>query len=182
MGSLIFTLFIAGLLFGGFGAMIANNKGVDGTIGFLLGAFLGPIGCLIVALLSPATAQEAHSLEPVAKTPISTNDPPKNQRLDNAQYRVWLVSSYAIERNEVLGEVICGERSFKTIDEALRFAHDLEIAKNLEAERALEEASPQLDAELTALGITFDGEVYHYKTYRYQLLKDAVAYASLGRG
>ncbi len=181
MASLIFTLLIAGLVFGALAAMIARNKGADGTTGFLLGAFLGPIGCLIAALLSPVTAQEQHALEHGAKMPILMNNPPENQRLDNAQYRLWLVNTYFIKRNEVLGEVICGERAFKTIDEALVFANDLEIAKKLEIERIRQASSPEVDAELAALGITSDGEVYYYKTYKYHLLKDAVAYARLGK-
>jgi hypothetical protein len=181
MDGLLFTLFIAGLLFGAFGAMIANNKGADATTGFLLGAFLGPIGCLIAALLSPALAQELNVLRRAEKTLTSCDNTLENQSLDNAQYRLWLVKTYAIERNEVLGEVICGKRSFKTIEEALFFAHELENAKNLGAAQAREALAAQLDAEATALGITFDGEVYHYKTYRYQALKDAVAYARLGK-
>jgi len=31
------------------------------------------------------------------------------------------------------------------------------------------------------ISITFDGECYNYKSYRYQTLKDAVAYAKLGK-
>lgn len=41
---------------------------------------------------------------------------------------------------------------------------------------------PMSDAELMEkFDITFDGELYHYKTYRYEKLADAVNYARLGR-
>lgn len=49
------------LLFGIIGALIANNKGRSSCGGFALGVLLGPIGVLIVALLSRQ--------EPQASTP-----------------------------------------------------------------------------------------------------------------
>ncbi len=181
MGDLIFTLLVAGGMFGAFGALIANNKGVDGTTGFLLGAFLGPIGCLIVAFLTPQQPQA--SLEKSTSNdglPVQSV-PPKSRNLENAQYRIWLVREYAIERNDVLGEVICGEKSFKTMDDALRFADAIERKKVEEKEAAAAESKAQLAAEVAALGITFDGELYHYKSYKYQSLSDAIAYARLGK-
>ena len=181
MGNLVVTLFVAGLIFGAFGAMIAKNKGADGTTGFLLGAFLGPIGCLIAVFLSPAPAQSTGPTLSNTATPKIQNTPPKDQSLENAQYRLWLVKTYGIERNEVLGEVICGERSFKTIDDALRFAHESECDKKRETEKAQMVAAEELGSEAKALGITFDGEMYYYKNYRYNSLKDAVNYARLGK-
>lgn len=181
MGNLIVTLFVAGLIFGSFGAMIAKNKGADGTTGFLLGAFLGPIGCLIAVFLSPAPAQNTTSMHSTTAIPKVQDTPPKDQNLENAQYRLWLVKTYGIERNDVLGEVICGERSFKTIDDALRFAHESESDKKQEIEKAQMAVIEELGSEAKALGITFDGEMYYYKNYRYNSLKDAVNYARLGK-
>jgi hypothetical protein len=114
MSSLIVTLFVAGLIFGAFGALIAKNKGADSTIGFFLGAFLGPIGCLIAVFLSPSPAQSAAPSQPSSATPRVNKPSPESHDLENAQYRLWLVNTYGIERNDVLGEFICGERSFKT--------------------------------------------------------------------
>lgn len=185
MGGLFFILLISAIVFGAFGSMIANNKGVDGTTGFLLGAFLGPVGCLITVFLSPQQTDDKRSFSPVPLKSAPKSTEPEIQSLENAQYRLWLVSKYAIERNDVLGEVICGEKSFKSVDEALQFADGIEKAKRADAKAKAEEVeaahAEHLSAEAVALGITFDGEVYQYKSYRYQALKDAVAYAKLGK-
>ncbi len=110
------------------------------------------------------------------------NSPPEIRTLHNAQYRVWLVNEYGIERNDVLGEVICGERSFSNVDTALQYAHDAELRK-MPIETAASKQVEQLNvgSEAAELGVTFDGEYYNYKSYRYQTLKDAVAYAKLGK-
>lgn len=110
------------------------------------------------------------------------NSPPEIRTLENAQYRVWLVNEYGIEKNDVLGEVICGERSFSNVDTALQYAHDAELRKMpIETTASKQVGQLNVGSEAAELGITFDGEYYNYKTYRYQALKDAVAYAKLGK-
>jgi len=111
------------------------------------------------------------------------NSPPEIRNLENARYRVWLVNEYGIQKNEVLGEVICGEKSFSNVDTALQYAHDAEL-KKMPIETVASKQLEQLEvgSEAAELGITFDGEYYNYKSYRYQTLKDAVAYARLGKG
>lgn len=127
----------------------------------------------------PSSAPEATSL---ITTPSPANRaPPENRSLKNVQYRLWLLSEYGIERNDILGEFICNDESFKTIDAALKFADEAEKAKKLETENTKTPNSQYLSVEASELGITFDGEVYHYKAYRYQSLKDALAYARLGK-
>lgn len=54
--------------------------------------------------------------------------PPGKMSLDNAQYRLWLVKHYGIERNDILNEVVCGEKSFETADDALRYAHSVQTS------------------------------------------------------
>jgi hypothetical protein len=110
------------------------------------------------------------------------NSPPEIRTLENAKYRVWLVNEYGIEKNDVLGEVICGERSFSNVDTALQYAHDAELRKMpIETAASKQVAQLNVGSEAAELGITFDGEFYNYKSYRYQTLKDAVAYAKLGK-
>lgn len=69
--------------------------------------------------------------------------------LGNAQYKVWLVETYGITKNEVLGEFVCGEKSFKSIDDALQFAHSEETEKRarMEEERSRREAEHLAEIE-----------------------------------
>ncbi len=118
----------------------------------------------------------------LATTPSPANGAlPENRSLENAQYRLWLVNEYKIERNDILGEFICRDKSFKTVDDALEFADEAEKTKKAEVENVNAPATEYLNPEASELGITFDGELYHYKAYRYQSLKDALAYARLGK-
>jgi hypothetical protein len=126
MIELLILIVFMGVFFGTLGALIAKYRGASGAFGFLLGAILGPIGCLIAVFLRP------HAIPNQAATRVPS--PPSNKDLDNAQYRLWLVRKYAIERNEVLGEVICGNLSFSTVDEALKFAHEYEESKQYSEE------------------------------------------------
>jgi hypothetical protein len=58
----IFIYFlIFGAVFGVIGFLIAQNKHVSPGVGFWLGALLGPIGLIIVALLSPTDEKEAEA-------------------------------------------------------------------------------------------------------------------------
>ena len=47
--------------------------------------------------------------------------------LTNDAYKIYLVKKYEIEKNDVLSKFICNNRLFATVDEALEFAHSLEI-------------------------------------------------------
>lgn len=123
MTGLVLGIALAGLIFGALGAYIASYKGIDGGLGFILGALLGPIGCLIVAVLNPAQ----QSAPAAAGSPVTGAFVEGPMVLGNAQYRLWLVKNYKIERNEVLGEVICGQKSFKTTDDALTYAHSMHL-------------------------------------------------------
>lgn len=172
------TVIIGSLIFGFVGMAIADHKHGSKPAGFWLGFLLWPIGLVIAALLgSPATAQKVEAAS--RKKPTKLDDAIERD-LSNARYKVWLIDAYRIEKNEVLGEFLCGENSFKTVDEALDFAHAKEVEKQAQAEIERQKREPDegtLMKEAEALGITFDGEFYHFKTYRYEKLADALAYA-----
>jgi hypothetical protein len=122
---LLFVLLLSGLVFGGIGVAIARNKNVDGTFGFLLGAFLGPLGLIIVALLNP----------PAAKSQMQYGDrfPGKADPTSDA-YRLWLSQKYAISRNELFDKYVSGEKLYDSLDAAIAHVHEEEI--NASAEEA----------------------------------------------
>ena len=131
-------LLIVGLIFGAVGVAIASNKNVDGLAGFLLGAFLGPIGLIIVALLNPSRAATSS-----AASGDSRNEPDVDfvgeRSFTSDAYRLWLADRYQIKRNDVFDRFVAGDRTFETLDAALAYCYDVEAAKferaKLEQER-----------------------------------------------
>jgi hypothetical protein len=107
-------LFLVGTIFGFMGIVVAQNKRVNPFTGFLLGALLGPIGLIIVALLNPGNELKSH--------PAFSGE----RDLASDRYRVWLVQRYEIKRNETLGRYLVGGDSHETLEEALLHAHNLE--------------------------------------------------------
>lgn len=133
LGLFLGLLFVCGI-FGIVGSAIAEHKKASAAAGFWLGFFLGPIGMVIAALLGP-TRSEPQGVAPNRTLDTSsTTTRPESTSLEDARYKVWLVENYAITKNDVLGEYLCGDRSFQTISDALEYAHAEETAK-----RALEE-------------------------------------------
>lgn len=132
-------LFLMGLIFGAVGVAIAGNKNVDGFVGFLLGAFLGPIGLIIVALLNPSTAVTSTAADAV-KPEKGIDEFVGERSLSSDAYRLWLANRYKIQRNDVFDRFVTGERTFETLDAALAYCYDVEAAKferdKLEQERA----------------------------------------------
>ena len=130
-------LLIMGLIFGAIGVAIASNKNVDGLAGFLLGAFLGPIGLIIVALLNPSRA---------ATSSAANGDSRKEHDVDfvgersftSDAYRLWLADRYKIQRNDVFDRFVTGDRTFETLDAALAYCYDVEAAK-FERDRLVQE-------------------------------------------
>ncbi len=57
LGWLLFAVYIA--IFGGGSAFIANRKGLNGYLGFILGAFLGIIGLVIVLIIPGKKAEDS---------------------------------------------------------------------------------------------------------------------------
>lgn len=130
-GDVALLLIILGVFFGLIGIAVAQNKGVSSAAGFWLGAFLGPLGLIVVALLSPGQVREP------SRRPAPLADCQRDLGVD--AYRIWLVSHYDIQKNEVLGSYVCMDTLFATVDEALLFAHGLEV-ESVQRERVEAEA------------------------------------------
>ncbi len=121
-------IFILGLLSGFVGAVLGAT--VDkGVAGFFLGAFLGPIGWLIVFLLprdtndqtTPSTSQ---GNEP---TPNYTpTDAPPDRDLNEDSYKIWLGEKYQVTRNDLFAKFECNEKLFDELEDALDYADGLE--------------------------------------------------------
>lgn len=121
-------LFSMGLIFGAVGVAIANNKNVDGLVGFLLGAFLGPIGLIIVALLNPPRAATSSATDAV--NPEKEIDEFVGEiSLTSDPYRLWLADRYQIQRNELFNRFVIKDQTFETLDAALAHAYDLETTR-----------------------------------------------------
>lgn len=115
---LLLVLTVSGLVFGAIGVAIARNKNVDGTTGFLLGAFLGPLGLIIVALLNPT----------VAKSRLEYGDRFSGQSdLTSDAYRLWLTKKYDISRNELFDKYIYNENIYDSLDAVIAYVHEKEI-------------------------------------------------------
>ena len=56
--------------------------------------------------------------------------------LSNDAYKIFLTKKYGIERNEALGKIICSNKLFENIDEALKFAGGLYTKQIAEKEMA----------------------------------------------
>lgn len=142
-------LFVMGLLFGAVGVAIASNKNVDGLAGFLLGAFLGPIGLIIVALLNPSRAVTTSAANEVSRKEHDVDFGGERNFTSDA-YRLWLADRYKIQRNDVFDRFVIGDRTFETLDAALAYCYDEEDTKvkaaELEQERAASEKAA-LEAE-----------------------------------
>lgn len=139
---ILIWVLILSLLFGWVGSAISVHKSGSKAAGFWLGFFLWPIGLIIAALLGPKAEGEKKNAQERSSEPTE----PEDRKLENAKYKIWLIECYGIEKNDVLNEFVCGELSFKTIDEALIFAHH-EEDRRLEDARYAQEQEQALRAE-----------------------------------
>ncbi len=138
VATVLIIAIIVSLVFGFIGTLIAENKGVSLGSGFFLSAFLGPIGLIITALLSPSpTGTQPKPTQPKPKKVLTE---PAN--LADADYRIWLTEEYSITKNDVLGQFYCSNRLFDTADEAVAHAHELETQK-CNAEREKQQAEKE---------------------------------------
>ena len=136
---IVLTLWI---VFAAVGAFLGSMVDKGGT-GFLLGLLLGPIGWIIVLLL-PRESQQSDdsnsSQQNLRKTRIEqpTRSSRPERDLTSDAYKIWLVETYEIKKNDVFEKYVCNEKLFETLDDALIYANSLE-----EEMRAKEE----IDAE-----------------------------------
>ncbi len=99
--------------------------------------------------------------------------------LNNDSYIIFLTRKYAIEKNDVLGQYICRDKLFPSLDDVLNFADELEIRQKTMSDAEIKAQALSLEAK--EYGVTFDGEKYCYQTYSYDKLEDAIRYAKLQR-
>jgi len=130
----IFIMLIAGLVLGGIGAALGSI--VDkGKAGFWLGAFLGPVGWIIVFLLPRETTASSAVSSPTTARPVvnsSAETSPKRPKmnLESDAYRIWLVDTYKIVKDDTFGQFICQAKLFDTLDEAIGYAHQMQAEKD----------------------------------------------------
>ena len=172
---------ISGIVGGFLGDSV--NKGIAG---FWLGFFLGPIGWIIVLLLPRETS---HS--PQTPTPTQTQKPKERltRDLSSDEYKVMLGKKYEISRNELFDQFECDGKLFESLDDALKYADELEaderqrLEAEIEAEKARVAAAPrvsagQIKADLQEKGIKVsmslfagykaldqDGKEHRFKTW-----------------
>ena len=105
-----------------------------GWAGFFLGAFLGPIGWIIVFLLP----KDEEATTQTSQQSVSRTNAPERD-LSSDAYKIWLGKTYSIVKNDLFEKYECDEKLFDTLDEAISYADRLEREKRLEDERRLEE-------------------------------------------
>jgi hypothetical protein len=116
---------ISWFVFGLVGQSIARNRGVPDLTGFSLGAFLGPIGLIIVALLKPDESIKRNQGRYDGVRDVSKD-----------RYRLWLAEKYGVKHNVVLDRYVTKGEPFQTLDMALNYLSRVEEAEVEEREAA----------------------------------------------
>ena len=137
-------LFFAGLISGVIGLLLGMIVDKNAA-GFLLGAFLGPIGWIIVFLLPRDSEDKKDSHSQSAQQSNIPAPPPKDTDLSSDSYRLYLGKKYDIQRNDLFQQFECKEKLFESLDEAMVFADELEKQERekIEADKANPTYSPQ---------------------------------------
>jgi hypothetical protein len=168
MEDFIVFVVIQGIIFGAFCSYVAVDKNRDGGIWFFMGFFFSLLALLALVALSkldepdtPATEKatvKTASDEPdtpateKATVKTASDEPPCERDLSLDRYKLWLVSWYSIERNDVLDSFVCAEKLFPTIEAALEHADFLELEKleKYRRQREIEEAAEKKNLQLKA--------------------------------
>ena len=119
-------LFIAGFITGVVG-MLLGMFVEKALAGFWLGAFLGPIGWIIVFLLPREPIEERNSSHHQAPSNNLASPLSVERDLNSDAYKLYLGKKYEIQRNDLFHKFECKEKLFESLDEALAFADELEI-------------------------------------------------------
>ena len=119
-----FLLFL-GLITGVIG-MLLGMFVEKALAGFWLGAFLGPIGWIIVFLLPREPIEERNSSHHQAPSNNLASPLSVERDLNSDAYKLYLGKKYEIQRNDLFQKFECKEKLFESLDEALAFANELE--------------------------------------------------------
>ena len=89
---------------------------------------LGPIGWIIVLLLPRETSNSPQTQtpkeRPSSQTKAAEEGPPRD--LTSNKYKIWLGKKYEITRNELFDQFECDGELFESLDDALKYADELE--------------------------------------------------------
>lgn len=129
MGSLFVYALISAVICGALGAFIAGLKGVSTSAGIILGALLGPIGLIIVAVLTPRPVV-------VAAPAVVTVAFDGERDVASDRYRLWLVEKYGVTRNDVMNVFVVDGVPFDSLDAAIGHVHEIEAKSHAEATEA----------------------------------------------
>ena len=125
-GILAFVV-IGAIISGIVGAFLGDSVNKGGA-GFWLGLFLGPIGWIIVLLLPRETSNSPQTQtpkeRPSSQTKAAEEGPPRD--LTSNKYKIWLGKKYEINRNELFDQFECDGELFESLDDALKYADELE--------------------------------------------------------
>ena len=136
MGELIVYLIIGFLVTGAVGAVLGSIVGKGGA-GFWLGAFLGPLGWIIVFLLPRDSEDKKDSHSQSAPQSNIPAPPPEDTDLSSDSYRLYLGKKYDIQRNDLFQQFECKEKLFESLDEAMVFADELEARERIERKKEI---------------------------------------------
>ena len=136
MGELIGYLILAGFVTGAVGVALGSIVG-KAEAGFFLGAFLGPIGWIIVFLLPRDSEDKKDSHSQSAPQSNIPAPPPKDTDLSSDSYRLYLGKKYDIQRNDLFQQFECKEKLFESLDEAMVFADELEARERMEKKKEI---------------------------------------------
>ena len=129
-------LVFAGLITGFIG-MLLGMFVEKALAGFWLGAFLGPIGWIIVFLLPRDSEAKKDSHSQSAPQSNIPAPPPKDTDLSSDSYRLYLGKKYDIQRNDLFQQFECKEKLFESLDEAMVFADELEARERIEKKKEI---------------------------------------------
>jgi len=173
-------------------SIVAYYKNYSPFLWFILGLFFPVIALVVIIFFKESLTVNRRvntyaNSEPLDKHSSSSAISKKliaeefigEREISNDAYKIYLVKKYKIEKNLVLDSFILKDKLFKSIDEALSFAHSIDNqASNLPQQSgAVNNQKMFANALAKKYNITYDGEKYHYKTYEYNDLLDAIAFA-----
>jgi len=98
-------------------AIVAKNKGRSGIAWFFISFLISPLLAWIRVLVLKPTVEEV-VIEEVRFD--------GSRDLNNDAYKLFLSKKYEIQKNDVFDKFVCQEKMYPTIDEDMKYAHDLE--------------------------------------------------------